>query len=179
MSERFFIGLIPPDNLLDLYRPIHDYFSGLNVRYVNKLGLHITLVPPFLGERAEVISSLDNLELPEEIVVEYNSLGLGSNIANPSLVWLKGDEFPATISDLRKSIYKILGMQMTSKFLLHTTFLRFDPKIKQEVVERISQINIQFPITGFCKGLGLYRSLPDLVIKNYETVWIKPFKKTT
>lgn len=179
MLERLFIGLIPPDGVLDLYQPIHNYFSGLSVRYVNKLGLHITLVPPFLGERSEVISLLDNLDLPEEIVVEYDSLGMGTSTANPSIIWLKGDKAPSSILDLRKKVYKGLGMQITTNFLLHTTLLRFDPKIKQVIEGKLTQINIKFPLSGYCKGIGLFRTLPDLIIKNYETVWIKPFKKTT
>lgn len=179
MSERFFIALIPPDSVLEVYRQIHDYFSGPDLRYVNKLGLHITLVPPFLGEKAEVISLLDSLELPKELLVSYNALGLGANPSIPSILWLRGDSYPAEITVLRKSIYKGLGMQMTTRFLLHTTFLRFDSKQKKAMEEKLNQIQLKFPISGYCKGIGLFRTLPDLVIKNYEAVWIKPFKKTT
>ncbi len=175
MKKRVFIGIKAESNLInEIEEWKNKYQNKLNVRWIEKENLHITLVPPWYEEDLEkVIAGIDQIRAlinPFEIL--FNEVCYGPDYKRPRLIWAKG-ETSETITKLKKSIEESISIKPENRdFKVHLTLARFKGSdFRSFVIKRIEdRVFWKIKVDTFC----LFESLLSpfgakyIVLKRFE-----------
>jgi RNA 2',3'-cyclic 3'-phosphodiesterase len=129
--KRIFVGIkISGDLASEIAFWQKRYRKKLNVRWISRKNLHITLIPPWYeNDIAAVFDKLDGVRPGfYPIKVSFQKVTFGPNPKVPRLIWVEG-EASQKIYELKSGIEKLMGVSPEKRgFKLHLTLARFKEK---------------------------------------------------
>ncbi|MCF8217205.1 MAG: 2'-5' RNA ligase family protein [Chlorobium sp.] len=159
-SKRVFIGIPAGEELREQVLAFHKQHARLPVRWIQPQNLHLTVVPPWLCDKPELVCSAlgDVAALFASTDVQFTSVSAGPDAAEPHLIWATGNT-TQFFSTLRHELYSRISLQKSDErpFFLHLTIAR----VRRDEQQTIIRMKFRAPVVwnACLRGLSLYESV--------------------
>jgi len=137
MIKRLFVALPISEKLQAEIAAWEKKFSQLPVRWLAGKNLHITLVAPWEEAEENIPGILEILKnyrndpalknFPKITEIDFSKVRFGPSPFTPRLIWAEG-ETPAELTELKKTLGRVLNLPDHRPFSPHLTLARFRPE---------------------------------------------------